>query len=341
MSPCPLPHQKNITMNKTLLRRMKRACLVATAALAVSTVQAQTYPAKAITMVVPFPAGSATDTVARVIGQKMAEKLHQPIVMENVAGAGGTIAAAKVARAPADGYTLMIHTTIALSAALYKKLSYDTATAFEPIGLVNTGPYVFVSGTAFRVKDAKELIATLRADAAKVNFANAGVGTGSHLCAVMLAQSLGVQPTLVPYKSTSLALQDVLAGHADLLCDQTTNALPHLAAGKIRVYAITSPERSVSFPGVPTTRELGLPQVDMAVWHGLYAPKGTPAAVVQQLNEALQAALADTVIQTRLADLGTALFPAHQRSPAAHAQHLGAELVRFREMAKKADIQLD
>jgi tripartite-type tricarboxylate transporter receptor subunit TctC len=328
-------------MNQTLLHRMKRACLIATAALAVSTVQAQTYPTKPITMVVPFPAGSATDTVARVIGQKMAEKLHQPIVMENVAGAGGTIAAAKVARAAADGYTLMIHTTIALSAALYKKLSYDTATAFEPIGLVNTGPYVFVSGTAFRVKDAKELIATLKADAAKVNFANAGVGTGSHLCAVMLAQSLGVQPTLVPYKSTSLALQDVLAGHADLLCDQTTNALPHLAAGKIRVYAITSPERSASFPGVPTTRELGLPQVDMAVWHGLYAPKGTPAAVVQQLNEALQTALADTATQTRLAEMGTELFPANQRAPAAHARHLGAELVRFREMAKKADIQLD
>jgi tripartite-type tricarboxylate transporter receptor subunit TctC len=307
----------------------------------VSTVQAQTYPNKPITMVVPFPAGSATDTVARVVGQKMAEKLHQPIVMENVAGAGGTIAAAKVARAPADGYTLMIHTTIALSAALYKKLSYDTATAFEPIGLINIGPYVFVSGSAFRVKDAKELIATLKADAAKVNFANAGVGTGSHLCAVMLAQSLGVQPTLVPYKSTSLALQDVLAGHADLLCDQTTNALPHLAGGKIRAFAITSPERSASFPGVPTTRELGLPQVDMTVWHGLYAPKGTPGVVVQQINEALQASLADATVQTRLAELGTELFPAQQRTPAAHARHLAEELLRFRDMASKASLQLD
>jgi tripartite-type tricarboxylate transporter receptor subunit TctC len=328
-------------MNKSVLHLMKRACVVATAAVAVSAAQAQTYPTKPITMVVPFPAGSATDTVARLIGQKMSEKLRQPIVMENVGGAGGTIAAAKVARAPADGYTLMIHTTIALSAALYKNLSYDTASAFEPIGLVNTGPYVFVSGPAFRVKDAKELIATLKADAAKVNFANAGVGTGSHLCAVMLAQSLSVQPTLVPYKSTSLALQDVLAGHADLLCDQTTNALPHLAAGRIKVYAITSPERSASFPGVPTTRELGLPQVDMAVWHGLYAPKGTPAAVVQQVNEALQVALADATVQARLAEMGTELFPANQRTPAAHAQRLSAELVRFRDMAKKANIQLD
>jgi tripartite-type tricarboxylate transporter receptor subunit TctC len=328
-------------MNKGVLKRIRRACVFASATLIASTAMAQAYPAKPITMVVPFPAGSATDTVARVIGQKMSDKLHQPIVMENVAGAGGTIAAAKVARAPADGYTVLIHTTIALSAALYKKLSYDTATAFEPIGLVNTGPYVFVANAGFRVKDAKELIASLKADAGKLNFANAGVGTGSHLCAVMLAQSLNVQPTLVPYKSTSLALQDVLAGHADLLCDQTTNALPHLAAGKIKVYAITSPERSASFPGVPTTRELGLPQVDMAVWHGLYAPKGTPATIVQQLNEALQLALNDPAIQTRLADMGTELFPANRRSPASHAQHLGAELLRFREMAGKANIQLD
>jgi tripartite-type tricarboxylate transporter receptor subunit TctC len=145
----------------------------------------------------------------------------------------------------------------------------------------------------------------------------------------------------VPYKSTSLALQDVLAGHADLLCDQTTNALPQLAAGKIKAYAITSPERNASLPSVPTTRELGLPQVDMAVWHGIYAPKGTPAAVVHQVNEALQVALADAAIQTRLADMGTDLFPTNRRSPAAHAQHLGAELVRFRDMANKANIQLD
>lgn len=324
-----------------MLHLLKSACVVATAAAAVSAAHAQAYPTKPITMVVPFPAGSATDTVARVIGQKMSEKLGQPILMENVAGAGGTIAAAKVARAPADGQTLLIHTTIALSAALYKKLSYDTATAFEPIGLVNTGPYVFVSNPAFRVKDAKDLIASLKADATKLNFANAGVGTGSHLCAIMLSQSLGVQPTLVPYKSTNLALQDVLAGHSDLLCDQTTNALPHLAAGKIKVYAITSPQRSASFPGVPTTRELGLPQVDMSVWHGIYAPKGTPAAVVQQVNEALQVALGDPAIQKRLADMGTELFPANQRTPAAHAKHLGAELVRFRDMAAKANIQLD
>jgi tripartite-type tricarboxylate transporter receptor subunit TctC len=323
------------------LQLLSAACIGAASAAVGVNVHAQAYPAKPITMVVPFPAGSATDNVARVLGQKMSEKLGQPIVIDNTAGAGGTIAAAKVARAPADGYTLLIHTTIALSAALYKNLSYDTATAFEPIGLVNTGPYVFAANPGFKPKDGAELIAALKADAGKVNLANAGVGTGSHLCAVMLSQALGVQPTLVPYKSTSLALQDVMAGHADMLCDQTTNALPHFVAGKVKVYAITSPQRSPRFPNVPTTRELGIPQVDTSVWHGLYAPRGTPAAVVQQVNEALQVALADAGVQKRLNDMGTELFGPGERTPAAHAQHLAKELVRFRDVVRQGNIQLD
>ncbi|MDP2035320.1 MAG: tripartite tricarboxylate transporter substrate-binding protein [Polaromonas sp.] len=328
-------------MKASSYRLLATACAIATSVLAVAPAQAQGYPTKPVSMIVPFPAGSATDTVARALGQKMSEKLGQPIVIDNVAGAGGTIAAAKAARAPADGYTVLIHTTIALSAALYKSLPYDTATAFEPIGLVNIGPYVFVSNPAFRAKDGKELVATLKADAAKVNMANAGVGTGSHMCAVMLSQALGVQPTFVPYKSTNLALQDVMAGHSDVLCDQTTNALPHLAAGKIKAFAITAPQRSANFPGVPTMRELGLPQVDTAVWHGVYAPKGTPAAMVRQLNEALQVALSDAGVQKRLADMGTELFPAAERTPAAHAQYLAKDLARAREIVKAGNIQLD
>ncbi|MES2632977.1 MAG: tripartite tricarboxylate transporter substrate-binding protein [Pseudomonadota bacterium] len=328
-------------MKHNLRLLLKGACVFAATALPLAAVHAQTYPTKSVTMVVPFPAGSATDSVARLVGQKMSEKLRQPIVMENVAGAGGTIAAARVARAPADGYTLLIHTTIALSAALYKNLPYDTATAFEPIGMVNIGPYVFAANPNFKPKDGKEFLAMLKSDGGKVNFANAGVGTGSHLCAVMLAQAMGVQPNLVPYKSTNLALQDVIAGHVDVMCDQTTNALQHHAAKKVKIFAITSPQRSARLADVPTTRELGVGQVDVSVWHGIYAPKGTPAAVVQQLNEALQVALADADVQKRVLDMGTELFPADQRSPAAHAKHLGQELVRFRDLAAKADLKLD
>ena len=328
-------------MKHYLRNGLKSLCVIASTVFAISAAHAQAYPSRPITMVVPFPAGSATDSVARLIGIKMSERLHQPVIMENVPGAGGTIAAARVARAAADGHTLLIHTTIALSAALYKKLSYDTATAFEPIGLVNTGPYVFAANPAYPAKDAKELFANLKANASKVTFSNAGVGTGSHLCAIILSQTLGVEPNLIPYKSTSQALQDVIAGHVDMLCDQTTNAFPHLSAKKIKAYAITSPQRHPSFPDIPTTRELGIPQVDVAVWHGLYAPKGTSAAIVGQLNGALQVALADPDVQKRLADMGTSLFPTDQRNPEAHAKHLGAELARFREVVKKANIQLD
>jgi tripartite-type tricarboxylate transporter receptor subunit TctC len=323
-------------------RLLTTACAILAATCAAAPLQAQpTYPAKPVTMVVPFGAGSATDGVARLIGQKMSDKLGQPVVMENVAGAGGTIAAARVARAPADGYSLLIHTTIALSAALYKKLPYDTATAFEPIGLVNSGPYVFAANPNFRAKDPAEFVSIMKNEGAKVNLANAGVGTGSHLCALMLSQALGVQPNLVPYKSTNLALQDVIAGHADMLCDQTTNALPHAAANKVKLYAITSDKRSAKLPDVPTTKELGMPQVNVSVWHGLYAPKGTPAAVITKLNEALQGALADADVQKRLSDMGTELFPADQRSPAAHGKHLQAELVHFRGLVEKANLQLD
>jgi tripartite-type tricarboxylate transporter receptor subunit TctC len=328
-------------MKHPLRKLLKSVCVIASTAFALSAAQAQSYPARPITMVVPFPAGSATDTVARVIGTKMSDKLHQPVIMENVPGAGGTIAAARVARAQADGYTLLIHTTIALSAALYKNLSYDTATAFEPIGLVNIGPYVLAANPSYPAKDAKELFANLKANAGKITLSNAGVGTGSHLCAVMLSQTLGVEPNLIPYKSTSQALQDVIAGHVNLLCDQTTNAFPQLTAKKIKAYAITSPQRNPSFPDIPTMRELGIPQVDVSVWHGLYAPKGTPAAIVEQLNAALQVALADPDVQKRFAEMGTYPFPADQRSPAAHAKRLGDELVRFREVVKKGNIQID
>jgi tripartite-type tricarboxylate transporter receptor subunit TctC len=312
------------------------ACVLAT-----SSVLAQSYPTRPINVVVPFPAGSATDSVARLIGQKMADNLGQPLVIENVPGAGGTIAAARAAHAKPDGYTVLIHTTIALSAALYKNLSYDTATAFEPIGLVNIGPYVLAANPAYPAKDAKELFNTLKTNGGKVAFSNAGVGTGSHLCAIMLGQALGAEPNLIPYKSTSMALQDVMAGHVDVLCDQTTNAFPHLASKKIKAYAITSPQRNAAFPEIPTTRELGLPQVDVSVWHGLYAPKGTPTAIVTQLNAALQFALSDAAVQKRLADMGTGMFPTNQRSPAAHAKWLADELKSIRVVIDKANVQID
>lgn len=328
-------------MKEYLPTLMKGVCALSLSILTVAGASAQDYPSRPVSMIVPFPAGSATDTVARLIGSKMADNLGQTVVVENVPGASGTIAAARAARAKPDGYTIMIHTTIALSAALYDNLSYDTGTAFETIGLVNSGPYVIATNLNYPAKDAKELIQTLKQKGNGVTVANAGVGTGSHLCAIMLSQALGVEPTLVPYKSTNLALQDVMAGHVDMLCDQTTNAFPHLKGGKIKAYAITSPERHPSFPDVPSTRELGIPDVDITVWHGLYAPKGTPAQAVNKLNGALQVALKDAEVQQRLDSMGTNLFPENQRTPDAHAKHLANELTRFAKLVKDANLKLN
>ena len=310
-------------------------------ALSTAPAKAQTYPNRPITLITPFPAGSATDTVARLVGDKMSARLGQPIVVENVAGAAGTIAASRVARAPADGYTLMIHTTIALSAALYKNLTYDTGTAFETIGLINTGPYVFAARPAYPAKDAKELIANLKKEGNKIAFSNAGPGTGSHLCAIVLSQSLGIEPNLVPYKSTNLALQDVIAGHVDILCDQTTNAFPHLNSKTIKAYAITSPKRNSRFPDIPTTAELGLPDVDVEVWHGLYAPKGTPDAVLDAVNAALRVALEGSEVQKKLIEMGTDMFPPEQRSRAVHAKKLADDLAKLQKVVEKAKIQLN
>lgn len=302
---------------------------------------AQTFPARPLTLVVPFAPGSATDTVARLLGAKMSDRLGKPVVIDNTSGAGGTLAAARVARAAPDGYTLLIHTTIALSAVLYKNLSYDTATAFETLGLVNEGPYVLTSNLKFEAKDAKDFLSILKTGSEKISFAHAGLGTGSHLCALMLTQALNIKTNFVPYRSTSLALNDVIAGQVDILCDQTTNAFPHIASNSIRAYAITSAKRHPAFPDIPTTAEIGLPQLDVTVWHGLYAPKGTPANAVEKLHNALQFALSDPDVIKRLRELGTEPFPPEQRSREAHAKKLAAELARLREIVQKAGLQID
>jgi tripartite-type tricarboxylate transporter receptor subunit TctC len=329
-------------LNWTFNRRSAIGAIAMLATFATSGIaQAQSYPTHAITLLVPFAAGSATDTVARLVSAKMSAQLGQPIVIDNLAGAGGTIAAARAARSEPDGYTLLIHTTIALSAVLYRHLDYDTATAFEPLGLINNGPYVLTSKLNYDAKDAKDFLASLKERGEKVAFSHAGVGTGSHLCALMLMQAMDFKTNLVPYRSTSLAMNDVVAGQVDVLCDQTTNSFPLIKAKSVRAYAITSPKRNPLFPDIPTMTELGFPQVDVTVWHGLYAPKGTPVVILDKLHAALEVALADPTVDARLAELGTELFPADQRSREAHAKKLASELVRLREVVQKAGVHLD
>lgn len=320
------------------VRRLVAAAVIATAA--ATSAQAQTYPDKPITLVVPFAAGGPSDVIARLLGQSMSATLGQQVVIENVAGAGGTTAAGRVAKATPDGYTLLIHhVALAAGASLYPKLGYDTNAAFQPIGLVNYGPFVLAAKTGFAPNTATELFAKLKKDGPAVNVAHAGIGSGSHLCGLMLTQALGIQVTYVPYKGTGPAMNDLVGGQVDVLCDQTTNAIPQVTAGKVKAYAVTSGKRIEQLPNLPTVVEAGIPGFEVTVWHGLYAPAGTPAPVVAKLHGALQTALADATIQKRFTDLGTLLFPADQRSPEALGAYLKGEVARWSEAVTKAGVK--
>jgi tripartite-type tricarboxylate transporter receptor subunit TctC len=312
----------------------------AIAGLSVGPAMAQAYPSKPITLVVPFAAGGPSDTISRLIAAKMGETLGQTIVIENIAGAGGTIAADRVSKLPADGYTLLVHhIALPLGASLYKNLKYDTATAFDTLGLINTGPYVLTTKMAFPANTPAELFAAFKAPGAKITFAHAGVGSGSHLCGLMLMQALGFQAEFVAYRGTGPALNDVVGGHVDVLCDQTTNTFPQISEKKIKAFGITSSVRAPLFPEIPTFDDIGLKGLDLAVWHALYAPKGLPADITKKLTDALTKALDDKTVIERFDQLGTYMFPVDQRGPDAHRAKLMSELSRLREVVAKANIE--
>ncbi len=300
---------------------------------------AQTYPNRPITMVVPFAAGGPSDSIARLVGKVMGDTLGQQVIIENVAGAGGTAGAARVAKSAPDGYTVLIHhLALAAGASLYNSPGYDTLTAFEPVGLVNYGPFVVIAKNAFPADTLPEFLARLKADVKTVSIAHAGTGSGSHLCGIMLGQALGVNFTFIPYRGTGPALNDVVAGQVDVLCDQTTNAVPQVQAGTVKAFGVTARERISQLPTLPTVAS-ELSGFDLSVWHGLYAPRGTPKEALDKLHNALQKALADPVVQVRFADLGTLLFPANQRSQAALGAQLDREVKHWATVIKAAGLQ--
>ena len=303
---------------------------------------AQEFPTKPITVIVPFAAGGPTDTVARLIAQSMTGTLKQQVLVENAGGAGGTIGATKAARAPADGYTLFLHHIGQSTApALYRKLPYDAIKDFEPIGLITDVPMTIVSKKDFAPKDMKELITYVKTNKDKVTYANAGVGSASHLCGMLFMTAVQTEVTTVPYKGTGPAMNDLLGGQVDFMCDQTTNTTGQIKAGKIKVYAVTTPKRVASLPDVPTMQESGLPGFDVAVWHGLYAPKGTPKPVIDKLSAALQTALKDPNIKTRFAELGTEPVPAEQATPDALRNKLKSQIDVWKPIIKKAGVYAD
>ncbi|HEV7417222.1 MAG TPA: tripartite tricarboxylate transporter substrate-binding protein, partial [Tianweitania sediminis] len=263
--------------------------------------------------------------------------LGQQVLVENVGGAGGTLGAARVADAEADGYTLLLHHIgMATSATLYRKLPFDTLNAFEYIGLVTEVPMTLVARKDLEPTDLKGLIEYAKANKDTVTVANAGIGAASHLCGMLFMSAIETPLVTVPYKGTGPAMTDLLGGQVDIMCDQTTNTTKQIQGGTIKAYAVTAPERLDVLPDVPTGSEAGLKEFDVSIWHGLYAPKGTPSEVVDRLSKSLQAALADQNVIDRFAELGTEPSPAEDATPAALKAKLEGEIDRWKPVIEAA-----
>ena len=305
--------------------------------LAAVAAESQSFPSKVVTIIVPFSAGGPTDTVTRLVGQSMAKSLGGSVIVENIAGAGGTMGPSRAAKATPDGHTLLLHHIgMATTMTLYRKLGYNSIEDFEPIGLVTEVPMTLVAKQDLPPKDLKELIAYVKANKNKVSYANAGVGAASHLCGMLFMSAIQTDLTTIPYKGTGPAMNDLLGGQVDFMCDQTTNTTSQIKAGKIKVYGVTSKRRVPSLPEVPTMHEAGLPNFEITIWHGLYAPKSTPKAIVDKLASALQAALADPIVKQRFAELGTEPVAKDRATPEALRAHLKAEIEKWAPIIKAA-----
>ena len=315
-------------------RRLLVAGLAALAAAGAAV--AQGIPSRPLTLIVPYAAGGPSDLIARLLAEHMGRTLGQQVIVENVSGAGGTLGARRLASAEPDGSTLLIH-HVALAAApsLYDGLGYDTPDAFAPVGLVNTGPMVIAGKLALPPTDAKGFFAFAKAQGDKLTIAHAGIGSNAHLCAVLMSQALGTKFTQVAYRGTGPAMNDLVAGQVDALCDQSTTAVPQIQGSRIKGYAVTSPERLDVLRDTPTAAEAGTP-IDMTIWHGLYAPKGTPVPVLDRLNAALAEALRDKTVRERFAAVGTTVFPQTDWTREAHARRFRAEVEKWALALKSA-----
>ncbi|HEY5900497.1 MAG TPA: tripartite tricarboxylate transporter substrate-binding protein [Burkholderiales bacterium] len=307
-----------------------------------STAQAQEFPTRPVSIVVPFSAGGPTDTIARIMAQRMTRALGQSVVVENVTGAGGSIGVGKVVRAAPDGYTLGIgHIgTHVVNGAIYQ-LSYDLLKDLAPIAMIAANPQIIVSKNAVPATDLQQLVAWVRANQDKVSIATGGAGTPAHVSAVYFQKVTATQPQIVHYRGAAPAMQDILAGHIDLTFDQAANSLPQVRAGKIRPYAVTSKTRLLAAPEIPTVDEAGLPGFYMSVWHGIWSAKGTPSSVIARLNAAIMESLADPAVRQRLADLGQEIPAPEQQSPAALAAHHKAEIEKWWPVIKAAGIKAE
>ncbi len=323
---------------------MRKAAAFVSVILATGVVSAgaQAYPARPITMIVPFPAGGPTDTIARLIGDRMRISLGQPVVIENVSGGGGRIGVGRVARSAPDGYTLIIgHWSTHVVSAATASLPYDVVNDFEPVSLISDGPQVLIARKDVAAKDSTELIAWLRANSGKALMGIVGIGGAGHLASLMLEKIADVRVQFVPYRGAAPRTQDLLAGQIDLTFDQAANSLPHVRSGNLRAFAVTAKTRLRVAPDIPTVDEAGLMGLYTSFWHALWLPKGTPKDIVQKLNEAVVATLAEPTIRHRLVDLGQEIPTREKQTPEALAAHQKSEIDRWWPIIRAAGIKVD
>ena len=323
-------------MKKSALKLTTTALILGTALLGGTAAAA--YPERPVSMVVPFSAGGPTDTVARSLAEAMRNSLGETVLVENKGGAGGTIGVSHVARSKPDGHTmLLMHIGFSTAQSLYKNPGY-TSESFEPIGLVLDVPMTIIARSDFPADNINELIDYIKANADKVSLANAGIGAASHLCGTMFSNAIGVDLLTIPYKGTGPAMNDLLGKQVDILCDQTTNTSQHINAGTVKAYAVTSKERVPTLPDLPTMQESGYDGFEIGIWHGLWAPKGTPQPALEKLQKALQDGLADKAFQDRMAGLGANLLP-DRANPEALASHVDQQVPQWADLFKKSGIE--
>ena len=313
------------------------------AALAAGPARAQAYPGKPITIVVPFAAGGPTDLMARIVGERMGKELGQTFVIDNTTGAAGTIAVGKVVRSAPDGYTISIgHVgTHVANGTIYKNLNYSLLDDLAPIVRLPSNPMLVVSPTSFPPKTLKELVEYLKANPEKVSGGTAGMGSGSHLGSLAFTSATGAKYQLVPYRGTGPAIQDLIANQIQIMVDQTSNSLPQVQGGKVKAYAITAKTRSAAAPVIPTAAEAGFPCMEVAIWHGLWAPKGTPPEIVAKLNAAAIATLQDPAVRKRMEDLGQDLPTSAEMAPAAFAAFHKAEFAKWKKILEDANVKVE
>lgn len=324
------------------IHRAGRAVAVGAALLGLPLAVHAAFPDKPVTLVIPYAPGGSTDVLARLLSEAMARDLGQPVLVENAAGAGGTLGTAKVARAAPDGHTVLFHNTgIAIAPSLYSKVPYDVMRDLEPVASAGDVPMILVRSAKFEPATLTDLIRHMKAKPGETRFAHAGVGSTSYLCALLFGRSAEVTSTMVPYRGTGPALTDLLAGNVDLTCDQPVSTSQHLASGMLKAYALAAPERIPSQPAVPTFAEAGMANFNLAVWHGFYAPRGTPQPVVERLNAAVRAALASPAVVRRLAEMGVVIPQGERLKPESLRTLTASELKSWAPILQAAGAKVE